>query len=144
MARKYYAELTAASWKEGVKAEFPTLAAAREWAASHGTTADRCIVKTATGQPVALHVRGSVGDGTNWYKALVAGDPGPSYRPAPRPIRVVVNMTGFGFHSVLSTAPVVVLAIDENDFWNKTLKGVIDPKEVDAAFEVARVITDGE
>ncbi len=56
-------------------------AAARRWAESFGTTADRCTI-TDRGRIVAEHVRDTAGDGARWYRStkrlalrLEIGDP---------------------------------------------------------------------
>lgn len=65
---KYTAEIFGPSWKQGPTAEFETIAAAREWAESYGTTADSCTIRNTTGRDVAKHVRDKNGDGSRWFK----------------------------------------------------------------------------
>lgn len=64
----YAAELFGNSWKQGPRAEFATITAARKWAEEFGTTADRCVI-TSRGKVVAEHRRDLSGDGTRWFRA---------------------------------------------------------------------------
>lgn len=69
--RTYRAHLDGASWAIGPTREFSTIAEARRWAESFGTTADRCVIATPSGRVVAEHRRDPSGDGTRWYRAIV-------------------------------------------------------------------------
>jgi len=56
------------NWKHGPQAEFGTIRAAREFAASYGTDADYCII-TKAGRVCAEHRRDPSGNGLNWFAA---------------------------------------------------------------------------
>lgn len=65
----YFAEISGSSFARPDVAEFPTITAARKWAESYGTTADRCIIRRHRGKVVAIHARDTAGSGARWYKA---------------------------------------------------------------------------
>jgi hypothetical protein len=71
MARKYIAEITGSSWRQGPVAEFTTITAARRWAEEYGTTADSCTIRDTKGREVALHRRDTSGDGMRWFAAAL-------------------------------------------------------------------------
>lgn len=79
---RYLARLSGSSWAIGPEAEFDTIAEARRWAESYGTTADQCsIIDLRRWSPradhparrhpiVAVHRRDPNGDGRRWYRAV--------------------------------------------------------------------------
>jgi hypothetical protein len=69
---KYTAEIRGHSWARGPQNEFNTIREAREWAESYGTTADACSIHVHKGKLVAEYRRDPNGDGTRWFKAVIA------------------------------------------------------------------------
>ena len=65
----YTAEISGASFGRPVVSEVSTITAARVWAESYGTTADRCVVRRPRGKVVAVYIRDTASPGLRWYKA---------------------------------------------------------------------------
>ena len=72
---KYEATMSGHQWFNGPTADFSTIAEARRWSESYGTTADSCRIVNLkqTGHPiVAIHVRDTSGNGRRWYRGGVS------------------------------------------------------------------------
>ncbi len=67
---KLTAEMFGNSWRQGPVAEFASIAEARRWAESFGTTAHQCVIRRGQ-RVVARHQRDPSGAGTRWFKATV-------------------------------------------------------------------------
>lgn len=65
----YTAEMFGDAWKQGPKAEFTTIHAARAWAEEYGTAADSCTIYDARGRAIARHVRNTNGNRPTWYRS---------------------------------------------------------------------------
>ncbi len=67
-SKKYLARMN-----NGACAEFDTVRECRQWAQTHGNTADRCTIETtARGHIIAAHRRDTAGNGRHWYRCVPA------------------------------------------------------------------------